>query len=72
MQEKVEFRPIELEICKGACTVRQVIEIDVRTTLSQMIDVARQLLHDCGWQKVRVGVGSIWSNWITNNQKQDL
>ena len=48
------------------------IEIDVRTTLSQMIDVARQLLRDCGWQKVRVGVGSIWSNWITNNQNQDL
>ena len=64
MAKKVDFRPVELEICKGACTMRQVIEVDARATLSQLLDVARELLHKCGWQKVRVGVGSVWSNWV--------
>ena len=63
-RKKVEFRPIELEMCNGACTVRQVIEIDVRATLSQMVDVARELVRSQKWQKARIGVGSIWSNWI--------
>lgn len=67
MQKKVDFRPIELEICKGACTMRQVIEVDARATLSQLLDVASELLRRCGWQKVRVGVGSVWSNWIQLN-----
>lgn len=64
MAKKVDFRPVELEICKGACTMRQVVEVDARATLSQLLDVARELLRKCGWQKVRVGVGSAWSNWI--------
>lgn len=64
MAKKVDFRPVELEICKGACTSRQVIEVDARATLSQLLDVVRELLRKCGWQKVRVGVGSVWSNWI--------
>lgn len=64
MAKKVDFRPVELEIYKGACTMRQVIEVDARATLSQLLDVARELLRSCGWQKVRVGVGSVWSNWI--------
>jgi hypothetical protein len=64
MAKKVDFRPVELEICKGACTMRQVVEVDARTTLSQLLDAARELLRKCGWQKVRVGVGSVWSNWI--------
>jgi len=64
MAKKVDFRPVELEICKGACTLRQVIEVDARATLSQLLDAARELLRKCGWQKVRVGVGSVWSNWI--------
>ena len=67
MQKKVDFRPVELEICKGACTMRQVIEVDARATLSQVLDVASELLRRCGWQKVRVGVGSVWSNWIQLN-----
>ena len=64
MAKKVDFRPVELEICKGACTARRVVEVDARATLSQLLDVARELLCKCGWQKVRVGVGSVWSNWI--------
>jgi len=64
MAKKVDFRSVKLEICKGACTSRQVIEVDARATLSQLLDVARELLRKCGWQKVRVGVGSVWSNWI--------
>ena len=64
MAKKVDFRPVELEICRGACTMRQVVEVDARATLSQLLDVARELLRRCGWQKVRVGVGSVWSNWI--------
>ncbi len=44
--------------------MRQVVEVDARTTLSQLLDAARELLRKCGWQKVRVGVGSVWSNWI--------
>lgn len=64
MAKKIDFRPVELEICKDACTMRQVIEVDARTTLSQLLDAAREMLHRCGWQKVRVGVGSDWSNWI--------
>lgn len=64
MAKKVDSRPVELEICKGACTSRQVIEVDARATLSQLLDTARELLRKCGWQKVRVGVGSVWSNWI--------
>ena len=64
MAKKVDFRPVELEICKGACTARRVVEVDARATLSQLLDVARELLRKCGWQKVRVGVGSVWSNWI--------
>ena len=67
MQKKFDFRPVELEICKGACTMRQVIEVDARATLSQVLDVASELLRRCGWQKVRVGVGSVWSNWIQLN-----
>ena len=67
MAKKVDFRPVELEICKGACTLRQVIEVDARATLSQLLDIARELLRRYGWQKVRVGVGSIWSNWIQLN-----
>ena len=64
MPKKVDFRPVELEICKGACTFRQVIEVDARATLLQLLDIARELLRSCGWKKVRVGVGSVWSNWI--------
>lgn len=64
MAKKVDFRPVELEICKGACTLRQVIEVDARATLSQLLDIARELLRRYGWQKVRVGVGSVWLNWI--------
>ncbi len=64
MAKKVDFRPVELEICRGACTMRQVVEVDARATLSQLLDAARELLRKCGWQKVRVGVGSVWSNWI--------
>lgn len=64
MAKKVDYRPVELEICKGACMLRQVIYVDARATLSQLLDVARELLRSCGWQKVRVGVGSVWSNWI--------
>lgn len=64
MAKKVDFRPVELEICRGACTMRQVVEVDAKATLSHLLDVARELLRKCGWQKVRVGVGSVWSNWI--------
>ena len=64
MAKKVDFRPVEFEICRGACTMRQVVDVDARATLSQLLDVARELLRKCGWQKVRVGVGSVWSNWI--------
>jgi hypothetical protein len=64
----MELRPIELEVCTGSCTIKQVVEIDVRATLSQMVDIARELVRNQKWQKARVGVGSIWSNWITNNQ----
>lgn len=64
MAKKVDFRPVELEICRGTCTMRQVVEVDATATLSQLLDAARELLRKCGWQKVRVGVGSVWSNWI--------
>ena len=64
MAKKVDFIPVELEICRGACTMRQVVEVDAMATLSQLLDAARELLRKCGWQKVRVGVGSVWSNWI--------
>lgn len=47
--------------------MRQVIEVEARATLSQVLDVASELLRRCGWQKVRVGVGSVWSNWIQLN-----
>ena len=63
-QNKVELRPIELEVCNGCCTMRQVVEIDVRATLSQMVDIARELVRGQNWQKARIGIGSMWSNWI--------
>ena len=59
-----DLRPVEFEICKDSCIVREVMHVDVNATLSQLIDIARELLRSCGWQKVRVGVGSIWSGWI--------
>ena len=69
MSKKVDLRLAELEICKGACTMRQVVEVDAMATLSQLLDVARELLRKCGWQKVRVGVGSVWSNWINETNE---
>lgn len=60
-------RPIELDICTsdGVRSV-EVIEVALDATLGQMIEVARVYLNVCGWRKVRIGVGGMWSRWITN------
>lgn len=41
------------------------MEIDSSADLTDIVTVASQLLGICHWQKVRVGVGSQLSNWIT-------
>ena len=45
------------------------MEVDSNADLTDIATVARQLLGICRWQKVRVGVGSQLSNWITEPLK---
>lgn len=45
------------------------LKIDSSADLTDIVTVASQLLGICHWQKVRVGVGSQLSDWITEPQK---
>lgn len=59
------MRPVELEIVQRGGTVsRETIEVATNATLGQITLTARQLLRVCGWRRVRVGVGNLWSRWI--------
>ena len=57
---------VELEIVnrRGVLT-RNTIEVAAGTTLTEMTKAAMQLVEICQWQRVRVGVGDMWSRWIS-------
>jgi hypothetical protein len=46
------------------------MDIDSKADLTDILTVARQLMGICHWRKVRVGVGSQLSDWITSSNKQ--
>ena len=47
------------------------MEIDSSADLTDIVTVASQLLGICHWHKVRVGVGSQLSNWITSSKQHE-
>ena len=49
----------------------EMMEVDSNADLTDIITAARQLLGICHWQKVRVGVGSQLSNWITSSKQHE-
>lgn len=59
------MRQVELEIVnRYGMRTTQMIEVERKATLGGVIDAVRQLCRTCGWVKVRVGVGDMWSRWI--------
>lgn len=46
------------------------LKVDSSADLTDIVTAASQLLCICQWQKVRVGVGSQLSDWITSSNKQ--
>ena len=60
---------VELEIVnrRGVLT-RNTIEVAAGTTLTEMTKAAMQLVGICRWQRVRVGVGDMWSRWISASE----
>lgn len=60
------MRQAELDIVTADGTrYNDTMEVDSNADLTDIATVARQLLGICHWQKVRVGVGSQLSDWIT-------
>ena len=60
------MRQAELDIVTADGTrYNDTMEIDSNADLTDIVTVAQQLLGICRWQKVRVGVGSQLSDWIT-------
>ena len=57
---------VELDIVnrRGVLT-RNTIEVGAGTTLTEIKEAAMQLMGICQWQRVRVGVGDMWSRWIS-------
>lgn len=57
--------PIELEIVTiGGRRATEVVEVPRSVTMGGVIILARELCRSCGWHKVRVGIGNLWSKWI--------
>lgn len=47
------------------------IKVDSSADLTDIVTAASQLLGICQWRKVRVGVGTQLSDWITESQAQN-
>lgn len=58
----------ELEIIKDGARSAEIIEVGAAPTLTELCAVAADLCRRYGWDRVRVGVGSLWSGWIDNNK----
>lgn len=59
------MRLVELDIkADDGKRYNQIIEVEDKATLSEIVKIARQLLNICHWQKVRIGVGNCLSGWI--------
>lgn len=56
---------VELEIrTREGGRATEYVEVGRGATLTEVVKVARGLLEKCGWERVRVGVGELWSGWI--------
>lgn len=60
------MRQAELDIVTADGTrYNDTMEVDSSADLTDIVTAASQLLGICQWRKVRVGVGSQLSGWIT-------
>lgn len=66
------MRQAELDIVTSDGTrYNDTMEVDSSADLTDITIAARQLLGICHWQKVRVGVGSQLSDWITSSKQHE-
>lgn len=65
------MRQAELDIVTADGTrYNDTMEVDSSADLTDIVTAASQLLGICQWRKVRVGVGSQLSDWITTPAEQ--
>lgn len=59
------MKPVELEIVSrmGKVTT-EIIEVAEDATTMTVVKAVRKLCRMCGWRKVRVNIGDLWSGWL--------
>lgn len=63
------MKTIELDITTPTGKYNQKMEVANDTTLTQLATMARQLAVKCGWSRVRVGIGNMWSTELLTERR---